>query len=135
VICQYRDRVTTELTLSGNDNLFVDRSLQATEDNTKAVETETASVTLRRFTPLKNAEAMRGLSTFFAFVSRAVIYIGLILFFLGLQTGWTHVMHNFQKIWAHIYVGSLLLSPTLKIALQGFREVQNQNIAINPSAW
>jgi hypothetical protein len=108
---------------------------EGTAGNTKAVETENAEVNLKRFTPLKDRESMRGLWNFFSIVSRAVIYIGFALFFLGLQTGWTHVMHNFQKIWVHIYVASLLLSPILKVTLLGFREVQDQNIAINPESW
>ena len=45
------------------------------------------------------------------------------------------MMHNFQKIWVRIYVASLVLSPIFKVALLGFRESQNQNIAINPDGW
>ena len=44
-------------------------------------------------------------------------------------------MHNFQKIWVHIYVASLSISTIFKVSLTGFRESQNQNIAINPLAW
>ena len=44
-------------------------------------------------------------------------------------------MHNFQKIWIHVYVAALAINPILKYSLLGFRESQNQNIAINPEAW
>lgn len=64
-----------------------------------------------------------------------IIYIGFASFFFACQTACTHVMHNFQKLWVHIYVASLALSPILKTSLWGFREAQNQNIAINPSQW
>ena len=45
------------------------------------------------------------------------------------------MMHNLQKIWIHVYVASLAISPILKYSLLGFRECQNQNIAINPAGW
>jgi len=45
------------------------------------------------------------------------------------------MMHNVQKIWIHIFVASLAIPSVLKYALTGFREVQDQNIAVNPSSW
>lgn len=44
-------------------------------------------------------------------------------------------MHNLQKIWIHIFVASLAIPSALKYSLTGFREIQNQNIAINPTVW
>lgn len=61
--------------------------------------------------------------------------MGFASFFFGCQTPCTHVMHNFQKLWVHIYVASLALSPIFKTALWGFRQSQDQNIAINPDQW
>jgi hypothetical protein len=61
--------------------------------------------------------------------------VGFALFFLGLQTICTHSMHNLQKIWLHIFLAALTAPALLKYALSGFREVQDQNIAINPTVW
>ena len=44
-------------------------------------------------------------------------------------------MHNLQKLWLHIFIASLTIPSALKYALVGFRETQNQNIAINPTSW
>jgi hypothetical protein len=68
-------------------------------------------------------------------MTRIIIYVGLASFFIGCQTPCTHVMHNFQKLWVHIYIASLALSPLFKTALWGFRESQDQNIAIYPTTW
>lgn len=68
-------------------------------------------------------------------MSRIVIYVGFALFFVGCQTSCTHFMHNLQKLWLHIFIASLTIPSALKFTLVGFRETQNQNIAINPSNW
>ena len=73
--------------------------------------------------------------TFFQIVSRVVIYVGFGFFLLGLQTVCTHFMHNLQKIWLHIFLASLTAPALLRYALSGFSEVQNQNIAVNPTSW
>ena len=44
-------------------------------------------------------------------------------------------MHNFQRIWVHVYVATLTMNSALKTTLLGFRECQDQNIAINPVQW
>ncbi len=44
-------------------------------------------------------------------------------------------MHNLQKLWLHIFVASLSIPSIFKISLLGFRETQNQNIAIDPDSW
>jgi len=44
-------------------------------------------------------------------------------------------MHNLQKLWLHIFIASLSIPSVLKYTLVGFRETQNQNIAVNPSDW
>ena len=44
-------------------------------------------------------------------------------------------MHNMQKIWVHIFVAALTIPNFLRVALLGFRESQDINIAINPSQW
>lgn len=78
---------------------------------------------------------MLGLQTFFSVITRIIIYLGFASFFCACQTPCTHVMHNFQKLWVHIYVATLALSPIFKTALWGFRESQDQNIAVNPDQW
>lgn len=104
--------------------------------STKILDNSAASVPVDRFSPLRGRESsVLGLQTFFNVITRIVIYLGFLSFFLGLQTSCTHVMHNFQKLWVHIYVATLALSPILKTALWGFREAQDQNIAINPNQW
>lgn len=44
-------------------------------------------------------------------------------------------MHNLQKIWLHIFIAALATPNILRYALIGFRETQNQNIAVNPTSW
>jgi hypothetical protein len=44
-------------------------------------------------------------------------------------------MHNLQKIWLHIFVAALAAPNILRYAFIGFRETQNQNIAVNPTSW
>lgn len=90
--------------------------------NVKTLDNNLASVLVDRFTPLKGRESsVLGLQTFFSVVTRMVIYLGFASFFFGCQTPCTHVMHNIQKLWVHIFVASLALSPVLKTALWGFR--------------
>jgi hypothetical protein len=113
--------------------------LQATNassySNSKTIDNNQSSTSLVRFTPVDNPSAINGIRTFFQIVSRLVIYIGFALFFFGLQTIATHFMHNLQKIWLHIFLAALAAPSLLRQALSGFREVQNQNIAVNPTNW
>ena len=53
-------------------------------------------------------------------MSRIVIYGGFIMFLVGLQTITTHLMHNFQKIWLHIYLAALTAPALLRQVLTGF---------------
>ena len=104
--------------------------------NAKTLDTNTATTWLDRYSPLQGRQSsVLGLQTFFSILTRIVIYLGFFSFFIGLQTPCTHVMHNFQKLWVHIYVASLALSPIFKTTLWGFRQSQDQNIAINPTQW
>lgn len=102
----------------------------------KYLDSDSATVNVERYTPLGDMEQnINGLGIFFEVLTRIVVYLGFASFFVGCQTPFTHLMHNFQKIWVHIYVATLTINSTLKTALIGFRECQNQNIAINPKQW
>lgn len=143
VICKYPKRVTTDLNVEENIETFFSvarRNLQNgtldKEDSSKTLDNSKGMIEIQRFSPLGNRiNGVEGVATFFAIVSRIVIYLGLASFFIGCQTPCTHMMHNLQKLWLHIFVATLALSPLLKTSLMGFREVQDQNIAINPEGW
>jgi hypothetical protein len=105
-------------------------------ETTKIIDNTIASTFVDRYSSLGGREeSVLGLQTFFSLLTRIVVYLGFASFFFGCQTSCTHVMHNFQKIWVHIYVASLALSPIFKTALWGFRECQDQNIAVLPDNW
>lgn len=101
--------------------------------NLKVIDNNASYQSLARYTPANSN--INGIRIFFDVVSRAVIYIGFAMFFFGCQTSCTHFMHNMQKIWLHIFVAALAAPSALRYALTGFREIQNQNIAIHPSSW
>lgn len=84
---------------------------------------------------MQDQGAVNGVRTFFQVLSRVTIYGGVVLFILGLQTVGTHLMHNLQKLWLHIFLGALAAPALFRQALTGLREVQNQNVAIHPSTW
>lgn len=147
--CLYPERVTAQIPLTGQEEginranryqFFDRRVLQQINNNqyqsTKMLDNNIAQVLVDRFSPLRGRlSGVLGLQTFFSILTRIVIYLGFASFFCACQTPCTHVMHNFQKLWVHIYVATLALSPIFKTALWGFRESQDQNIAINPDAW
>jgi len=101
----------------------------------KTIDNTNSSIVLSRYAPIENPNAINNIRTFFQIISRLIIYLGLALFFLGLQTILTHFMHNLQKIWLHIFIAAMTAPALLRQALTGFRETQNQNIAINPTKW
>ena len=99
------------------------------------IDNTASQTTLERYTPVEDPSAIHGIRVVFEVVARATIYIGLATFLVGCQTICTHMMHNLQKIWVHMFVASLAIPSGFKFALVGLREVQNQNIAINPDGW
>ena len=136
--CVYPQLVTTYINDSVNGaEPFFSRLLQATStySNSKVIDNNDSSTNIVRFVPVEHPDAINGVRTFFQVVTRIVIYVGFALFFLGLQTIGTHFMHNIQKIWLHIFLAALAAPSLLRQALTGFREAQNQNIAVNPSQW
>ena len=137
VICRYPQRVVTNIRDQVNKEAgpFFSRVLQEDYEIEKVVENQQASVRLARYKPVDNEGTIDGLRTTFQVISRIVIYAGFLLFFLGLQTISTYLKHNLQKIWLHIFLAALAAPSLLRHTLSGFRQTQNQNIAINPSQW
>lgn len=135
LLCLFPELVTADLTLPVNSHPFFPRLLQADYSKLKVVENNSTQTTIARYTPVENAKAIDGIRIFFEVVSRMVIYVGLAMLLIGCPTVCTHFMHNLQKLWLHIFLAALAVPSLLKFSLIGFRETQNQNIAIHPTAW
>ena len=151
--CKYPDRVGGKIPKDSNvdeddefETFFTERSLEEQEyllvgediafSEAKSLDESSGTTNVERYLPLLDKEkSLDNLRIFFEVLTRIVIYVGFASFFFGCQTPFTHLMHNFQKIWVHIYVAALTINSTLKTSLMGFRECQDQNIAINPKQW
>ncbi len=53
------------------------------------------------------------------------MYSALLSFLLGWQTVFTGSVHNFQRLWLHIYIASNYLPSNFKVALEGLKVIQN----------
>jgi hypothetical protein len=138
IVCNYPELVKTNTQDTVNEQpFFTARLLQSDTSyaTLKVVDNNSSYISLVRYTPPPNANTINGIRIFFDVVSRAVIYLGFALFFFGCQTSCTHFMHNLQKIWLHIFVAALAAPSALRYAFIGFRETQDQNIAVHPSSW
>jgi hypothetical protein len=137
IICKYPELVQTDTLDTVSDKpFFTARLLQSgSYESLKVVDNNASYAQLTRYTPTQNANGVDGVRIFFEVVSRAVIYIGFAFFFIGCQTSCTPFMHNLQKIWLHIFVAALAAPSALRYAFVGFRETQDQNIAVHPSSW
>lgn len=137
VVCKYPEKITTNISDPANSEPFFtpSRTLQAIVPGpVKGLDNTNSSLIVSRYNPLSDKTNMDKLAIFLAVLARIVIFAGLISFLIGCQTACTHMMHNLQKIWIHIFVASLALPSLFKYALSGLRDIQNQTIA-GASGW
>ena len=119
---------TSTIDAVNNDGPFFDmRLLQSLNtpnpdyQTTKVIDNTASQTTIDRYTPVEDPSSVNGVRIFFEVIARATIYIGLAMFLIGCQTICTHMMHNLQKLWVHMFVASLAIPSSFKWALVGLR--------------
>ena len=96
----------------------------------RGLDNSLASVSFKRFDIFETTDPYRFRQAFNA-LTKILFFCSLFSFVVGWQSAFIGPIHNLQFLWLHIYVASKYIPSNLKVALEGFRYIQNLNFFSN----